>query len=429
MPFFVIELFIVGPFNKTMRASTSTYLVLASALAMALLIVFQVIWIRHSQQLMEEQFNSNVSQALNTTVDELALDDSCRKPFSENCVVSATQCAEILDTLIQTEVFASTLSKSLASFSIDIPYEAKVCAKTPSYDPSADRLPPFSCALDPITKTDSHFIELKFTNQKRYILNQMGIMTGASFGILVLICCLFFYASYLLLRQQKMSDLNREFFNHMAHEFRTPLTNIKLAGNLLERKKLLNRNQPHLQIIRKEAGHLMQQVEQVLYLARIEDNDYLLRKEDCELVGLCRETLAGMQLQIDEKQAQVSFTPSHTSSTIQADCLHLRNALRNLLDNALKHNENHVNIQLQLREYPERIEITLSDNGKGMSTSQLSRIFVPFHRLQESDKSCKGFGLGLAYVKRVFDLHGGKISVFSQEDQGSRFEMSIPKTS
>lgn len=412
-----------------MQNSTSTYLVLAAALAMAILIAFQVIWIRHSQQLMQEQFKTNVNSALNSTVDELAMDDSCRKPFSENCAISTVQCAQILDTLIKTNVFVKTLSKSLANFSIDIPYEAKVAAKTPSYGlDAADQLPPYSCSLNPITKTDSHFLKLEFSDQRRYILNQMGIMTGASFSILILICCLFFYASYLMLRQQKMSDLNREFFNHMAHEFRTPLTNIKLAGTLMARKQTTAaKEQPHLKIIQKEANHLMHQVEQVLYLARIEDQDYLLRKEKCELVNLIRETLADMQLQIAQKHAHISFTPSHTYTEVMIDRLHLRNALCNLLDNALKHNEEQVHIHLSLREYANRIEISLADNGKGMDNHQLKRIFIPFHRLKESQQSCKGFGLGLAYVKRVIDLHNGHINAFSELGNGTRFEISIPK--
>jgi signal transduction histidine kinase len=185
--------------------------------------------------------------------------------------------------------------------------------------------------------------------------------------------------------------------------------------------------QPHLQIIQKEAVHLMQQVEQVLYLARIEDQDYLLRKDNYELVNMIRETLTDMQLQIDQKQAHVSFTPSHTSTNVMVDGLHLRNALRNLLENALKHNPDQVRIHMSLREYTNHIEITLEDNGKGINSTQLKRIFIPFHRLKESQQSCKGFGLGLAYVKRIVDLHSGQINVFSKPASGTRFEISIPK--
>jgi signal transduction histidine kinase len=260
------------------------------------------------------------------------------------------------------------------------------------------------------------------------MLNKMGMMTGASFGILLLICALFFYATYRLLREQKMSDLNREFFNHMAHEFRTPLTNIKLASSLLARKDLVPSGKPHLSIIQSEATQLMQQVEQVLYLARLEKNDYLLRKEACNVVELFQSTIAAMDLQVAKQNANIHFAPPANFSPIQIDSLHLQNALRNLLDNALKYAGEDAEIQIDLRESGDRILFSVSDNGPGLSAQQQEQIFTPFYRQQTSRNNCKGFGLGLAYVKRIVDLHKGQINVFSTEGQGTRFEINLPKS-
>lgn len=411
-----------------MQQRTSSYLVVASAIAMAALLFVQVIWLRHSQGLMEEQFQTNVNTALCSAVATLAKDEKCSKPFSESCTITAAECSQKLDQLIKTEQFAKTVSSSLAGFNITLPYEAKVCAKPPSYTPSATELPPYSCALDPITKTDSHFINLEFSEKKKYTLDKMGIMTGTSFGILLMICLLFFYASYHLLRQQKMSNLNREFFNHMAHEFRTPLTNIKLASSLLQRKALAPAGQPHLQIIQNEASQLMQQVEQVLYLARLEKNDYLLSKEACDLVRLCRDTIADMHLQAEAKRAMIQFTPTHTSTEIRVDALHLKNALRNLLDNALKYSNDQPNIRVDLKEYQDYVLLAVQDDGPGLSVGQQEQIFTPFYRQKSTRDNCKGFGLGLAYVRRIVELHQGQIEVQSQAGQGARFEITLPKS-
>lgn len=412
-----------------MQYSTSTYLVLASAIGMVVLIAFQVVWLQQSQQLVEEQFQTNVNTALCSTVQTVAQQATSKQPFQESCAITAVECGQKLDQLIKTDYFAQTLSTSLAGFNINLPFEAKVCAKPPSYILEAsNELPPYSCALEPITQTDSHFLNLEFAGRKKYILGKMGIMTGASFGILLLICLLFFYATYRLLRQQKMSDLNRDFFNHMAHEFRTPLTNIKLASSLLQRKELVPAGKPHLNIIQSEAAQLMQQVEQVLYLARLEKNDYLLRKESCDIVKTFRETIAAMNLQVDKQNASITFTPTHTSSIMQADTLHLQNALRNLLDNALKYGGEKASIRVDLREYEDRIEFAVSDNGPGLSLQQQKQIFTPFYRHQTPDNNCKGFGLGLAYVKRIVDLHEGQISVNSTEGEGTRFDIRLPKS-
>ena len=99
------------------------------------------------------------------------------------------ECGEELNELIKTDFFAQTLSSTLAGFNINLPYEARVCAKAPdTLQEASAELPPYSCALDPITQTDSHFLNLEFAGRKKYMLNKMGMMTGASFGILLLIC-------------------------------------------------------------------------------------------------------------------------------------------------------------------------------------------------------------------------------------------------
>ncbi|MEM1215899.1 MAG: HAMP domain-containing sensor histidine kinase [Bacteroidota bacterium] len=414
-----------------MQRSTTTYLVVLAAVAMAALIAFQAKWLRHSQSLMEKQFEAQVSEALTLTVDQFATTSQCQKSFSNQCVaVTATNCGKILDTLIKTELFASTLSKCLSDQDIDLPYVAKVQAVPARYNSEDTGLPPYSCSLDPMSKTGSHFVNLEFAGARKHILQQMGTMTGASLGILTFICLLFFYASYLLLRQQRMSELNREFFNHMAHEFRTPLTNIKLASRLLERKAVTAGNsQRHLQIIQYEAGQLTQHVEQVLYLARLEKNDYLLRKESFELTQTIREVIASMQLQVAQHAAQISFTPSHVSTQFDGDELHLSNALRNLIDNALKYACDTPVVAITLRELPQQIELTVSDNGPGLTDAQKRGMFEPFRRFNQEQAcaSSKGFGLGLAYVKRIVDLHEGQIHVHSQPGQGTRIELILPK--
>ena len=99
-----------------MQQRTSSYLVVASAIAMAALLIVQVIWLRHSQSLMEEQFQTNVNTALCSAVATLAKDEKCRKPFSESCMITAAECGQKLDQLIKTDEFAKTVASSLAGF-------------------------------------------------------------------------------------------------------------------------------------------------------------------------------------------------------------------------------------------------------------------------------------------------------------------------
>lgn len=134
-----------------------------------------------------------------------------------------------------------------------------------------------------------------------------------------------------------------------------------------------------------------------------------------------------MDLQVAKQNANIHFTPPPDFPTIQVDALHLQNALRNLLDNALKYAGENAEIRIDMEESGDRVLFSVSDNGPGLSAQQQEQIFTPFYRQQTSRNNCKGFGLGLAYVKRIVDLHKGQINVFSKEGQGTRFEINLPK--
>jgi signal transduction histidine kinase len=405
-----------------MRDRTTIYLIIASGLAMAVLILFQVSWMQHSQEMLAAQFNEKVEVALGRAVNELATNEECVKPFRQECNLTPAECTKELEAFIETEDFDQALSRSLAGFNIDMPYRADICSK-----PEASAKP-IAYSLDPLTASDEHFVNLEFEGQTGYVLNQLGWMTGASFSILLFLGIVFAYATYHLLRQQRLSELNREFFNHMAHEFRTPLTNIRLAGTLLERKAGLDREQPHLKIIRSESAQLMQQVEQVLHLARLEKRDYLLQDESCELVGLVQESLTAMRLQIDEKGAEVHFSPTHVQMPFRGDVLQLRNVVRNLVDNALKYSGSPAHIRIDLQEQRQQYVLAVTDNGPGFTAEQKALVFEPYHRCRAVDGGRKGFGLGLAYVKRIVELHGGRVQLHSQPGEGARFECIFPKT-
>ena len=411
-----------------MKNSITTYLILASGLAMAALLIIQVSWMRQSQELLEERFDQKVNMALCNTVERLAKDESCR-PLPGQCR-SASECESQLDTLLETPLFDQTLTKTLAFYDIHLPYRANILSRDTKLAYLPSELPPYSCTLNPLTDSDTHFINLEFEGKAGFILQKMGMMTGASFGILLFICLVFFYATYHLLRQQRMSNSNREFFNHMAHEFRTPLTNIKLAGAMMQRHGIEPKQETYLNIITDESEQLLSQVESVLYLARLEKEDYLLNKEPVQLGNLFGEVLRKMQLRIAEQEADVQFDHPTQEATISGDALHLANAFRNLLDNALKYTGKAARINIDLAEQEEGWQLSIADNGPGLQPQQQERLFDPFYRCQEkgNDNTIgrKGFGLGLAYVKRVVDLHQGRIQVDSHPGAGTRFQILFP---
>jgi len=403
-----------------MRFNWITALIIASALAILTLITFQVRWMQHSQELLEGQFNQQVKMALCNTVEKLAVNESCAQTLQTSCASTPAQnCSQQLDTLLNSSIFDETLSAALQFYEINLPYEASILD-----NPGSD-LPPFSCTLNPLLASDDHLIQLDFDDKQQFILYQMGEMLGSSIFILLFICTIFGLATYHLLRQQKMSDLNREFFNHMAHEFRTPLTNIRLAGKMLQKKHEGLHGSPYLGIIHQEGNHLMHQVEQVLHLARLEKKDYQLKRQITDIAEILQETVQSMQLRKMECSADIELQLPSSPIHFPVDSLHLGNALRNLLDNSLKYCSEVPKIIIQLFRTEEAIKLILQDNGDGLDMEEKKKVFDKFYQSNHTQNR-KGFGLGLAYVKRVIELHGGEVHIHSSKGIGTQFEISLP---
>lgn len=408
-----------------MKFNWISALILASALAILALIAFQVRWMRHSQQLLEEQFHQRVNMALCNTVEKLAGTEGCAALKSSGCSSIPTQTARReLDTLLHSSMFDETLREALRLYQIDLPYQAQIFSNA-SADDQAD-IPPFSCTLNPLLDNDDHFLQLNFDQSESYVLDRMGGMIGSSLFILLFICTIFIAATYHLLRQKRMSEFNREFFNHMAHEFRTPLTNIRLAGRMLGKKDEGLNDSPYLKIINEEGNHLMEQVEQVLQLARLERGDFQLDRRMTDVHQLLGDTVRRMNLRQAECRADIRLDLPPSPLYYPLDPLHFGNAVSNLLDNALKYCPTNPEIDLKLRLTEQGLHLSLKDNGPGWAEEDGARVFEKFYQPQHPSVR-KGFGLGLPYVKRVIEMHNGSIRVNSRPQQGTQFDLFIPR--
>ena len=408
-----------------MKKNYISWLLIASALAILALIGIQVQWMQQSKTLLEEQFTNRVNMALCSTVEKLAdspaqtdeIRACCAKPDMANCSVS-------LATLTKEPAMQAALNQWLQFYQINLPYTVQITPKDSSVKGAP---PPYSCSLGPVLESDTHYLQLNFEGKDEYVSKHMGLMVLASVIILLFICAMFGLATWLLLRQKRMADRNRDYFNHMTHEFRTPLTNIQLASKLLARKNKELAGNQYLDIIQGECSQLVHQVENVLHLGGLEKTEYPLQKEPVDLRRLTDEVVASMDLQIREYAAQVQVDQNSTNGSISGDAFHLSNAFRNILDNALKYSGKAPTIKIGLETAEAGTRISFTDNGIGLSAKDRRKIFKKFHRCESALHSGqKGFGLGLAYVKKIVDLHQGQIEVSSPKGQGARFDLFFP---
>ncbi len=223
-----------------------------------------------------------------------------------------------------------------------------------------------------------------------------------------------------------------EFLATMSHELRTPLTSILgLSESLLEQRRgsLNDHQQKSLQIIESSGQHLLELINDVLDLSKIDAGKFDFYPQSIDVVTLCRSSLTFIKEQAMRKSITITYKEDKIGSEIYADPRRLKQILVNLLTNAVKFTPDHgqVTLQVQADEEEDRIQFSVIDNGIGISSEDLERLFQPFMQIDSGlNRQFEGTGLGLVLVQRLTDLHGGSVHVESEVGVGSRFTINLP---
>ena len=169
------------------------------------------------------------------------------------------------------------------------------------------------------------------------------------------------------------------------------------------------------------------QIERILFLAKIESGEYSLKKEVLDIKKILTEVADSMALAVNIANGKlVLHFPDH-HPRVWGDRLHLSNVFRNLIDNALKYSKEAPFIEIFLSDDEKQVKVLFRDNGIGISSQDQSHIFEKFQRVNTGNlRQAKGFGIGLSYVKTIIELHKGLVRVKSELNQGSEFQLIIP---
>ncbi len=262
---------------------------------------------------------------------------------------------------------------------------------------------------------------LHIDNRDKYISRSLMSALGVSFMIILLLVAAFIYFAYTVLRQKKLSEIKTDFINNMTHEFMTPVTNIALALETLERKYDTN----VLDIIGTENNLLKDNINKVLQVAVLEKGSYLLDPTDTDIHTLLKRVVRNFSPQLQEKNGKIAFELKALNPCVIADETHIINLFYNLVDNAVKYSGKAAPfITISTSNEKGKLKVTVRDNGKGMPPGVKEMIFEKFYRGQKGDRhDVKGFGLGLTYVKSIAAAHGIIIHVDSKEGEGTVFTL------
>ena len=257
------------------------------------------------------------------------------------------------------------------------------------------------------------------------------MLTGSLVVILTIISG-YYYTFSTILEQKKISLIKNDFINNMTHEFKTPISTISLACDVLSDKSIAisqNKLDKYLKVISDENKRLSLLVENVLQTAILEKGKINLNFEKIEINHLIESAITNLKLQLAKKEAVVHTNFYKDEVYIEGDKVHLTNVINNLIDNALKYSSLNRTIEIKIKTQliPQGVVLEIEDNGIGISKDNQKRIFENLYRVPTGNiHNVKGFGLGLSYVKAIIEKHFGSISVYSDIDKGSCFRVFLP---
>ena len=218
-----------------------------------------------------------------------------------------------------------------------------------------------------------------------------------------------------------------EFLSRMSHELRTPLNAILGFGQLLQREPLTPRQHQQIELIVKGGRHLLDLINEVLDITRIEVGRLDLSPEPVNLADVIQEVVNLTQPMADQRSIHISIDEaSMAKRSVLADKQRLKQVLLNLVANAIKYNVERGRVILRCEPAPEqRLQIQVQDTGPGISPAKQSRLFTPFDRLGAEMTPIEGSGLGLVLSRRLVEVMGGTLTCVSQAEQGTTFTIEL----
>lgn len=274
------------------------------------------------------------------------------------------------------------------------------------------------------------FLMIYFPNKKAYLFFQMWKMIVISILLILIISLSFIYTIVTIFKQKKLSEMKNDFINNMTHEFKTPISTISLACEMLgdsevEKSEKIHDN--YVKVITEENKRLGSMAEKILQTAIIDKGQLKLHKELINLHQIIEDVIASIHIQVDVKDGKIVSELNARNYYIKADNTHITNLIYNVIDNAIKYTPEKPLIKVNTQSNQKGILLTISDNGIGISKTNQKKIFEKLFRVSTGNvHNVKGFGLGLHYVKTIVDKHEGNITVESELKKGTTIKIFLP---
>ena len=274
-------------------------------------------------------------------------------------------------------------------------------------------------------------VRIHFPEMNSYIFSSVRFMIPSIIFTIVLLIT-FIFTIVVIFRQKRYTEIKNDFINNMTHELKTPIASISLAVQMMNDDSVTKSEQmtKHLGgVIADETKRLRFLVEKVLQMSMFDKKSIIFKKKELDLNEMVEQIAQTFTLRVEHTGGKIYTQIEAVDSAIYVDEVHFQNAITNLMDNAVKYRKQDEPLDIYIHTWndADKLYLSIRDTGQGIKKENLRKIFDKFYRVHTGNKhDVKGFGLGLAYVKKVVDLHQGEIKAESEVGKGTKFTISLP---
>lgn len=421
-----------------MKNKVISRLVIFGVIAIVGILAMQVYWISSLLEFRKQELDQSTKIALFQVAKDLARARKVDLPTNTTIQVRGSNTYQVnINDVIDAGLLEFFLRKEFNNKGIKLDFEYAIhdcnsnevvyggtvyLSKNSNQSSQIKKLPRYSKFL--------YYFSVRFHSTNKYILSsiQLPIIFTA---VLIFILLVFSYSLIFILRQRRLSQMQKDFINNMTHEFKTPISTIKISAEVFLNNESIKKDKRlarYANIILEQSQRLNDQVEKVLQVAKLEKNTVELDSRIINLHNLLESVVESFELRIHELSGKIDLKLNVENPSIQADSLHLINVLNSLIDNAIKYSKDAPSITVLTCEDNHFIYLKVQDLGIGIAKEDQNKIFQKFYRVPTGDiHDVKGFGLGLFYVQSICKAHGWALNVQSEKGKGTTFTISFKK--
>jgi two-component system phosphate regulon sensor histidine kinase PhoR len=401
------------------------------------IIAMQTVWFKQAYDLKEKQFRQSVSVALQNVAEQMLINNNLQIPstsvveqLSDNYFVVTTNC------MIDRYVLEHYLKWEFKKRGINYDFEYGVYDCGTGKIAYGNYISANGNLVEDVTKSelkpwkhDLYYFAVHFPNKQSNMISNMRIWLYLSV-VLIIVCIFFSYSLFVILRQKRYSEVQKDFINNITHEFKTPLSTITVSADILKRPEIQGRAQQiinYTAVIKNEAQRLKNHIDKIMQAVSFEKNALKIQKSTFDINNSIKEALNSAQIMIEQKNVKILLNLQE-NCLVLADAYHITNLLFNIVDNAIKYGPEGQEIEIHGSCNKNNIEIEVRDHGFGISKENLRKVFEKFYRIPTGNvHDVKGFGLGLYYAKMVTESHNGKLQMKSEINLGTTVTLILPK--